>query len=166
MSFKIEVPCVPLCELTFSDPSDPENKAKFVTKLADFDQLVRLFQAIDHTYPVDQSAEPQVADFDAIGARVEAYREVIDGLTAYGPTPGQPVPPQTEGYLRNLRHQLYLEWASRHTEQKKTAAEAIPPGVGSGSWSSEESPCPPSSDATHPDGPAGESTLPGTCSPA
>lgn len=154
----IEVPCVPFCELVFQDPSAPEDRQKWVRKHADFDMLVRMFQAIDHTYPVEADAEAgaQPADFDAIGARMGAYREVLEGLANCGPNPGEVVPFQTEGYLAAFRRAIYKAWLTR--EEKKTG-ETPPRRRGGGkNSSSAPSPSAASSTATPPAGPAGGST--------
>ncbi len=148
MTVQIEVPCVPLCELVFRDPRDFTNDEKVVVKHVDFDQLVRLFEAVDHTYPMVPGETAEAADFDAIGARVAAYQEIIQGMTPYGPQSGQEVPPQTEGTLRSLRNLLYEQWLKRQAEQKKTAPSPPQPPNGKEKSSSGVSPSVPSWDAT------------------
>ncbi len=166
---QIDVPCVPLCELLFKDPAEPADEARWVKKCVDFDQLVRLFQAVDYRYPLDPSESPQEADFDAIGARMAAFQEILAGMADHGPEPGRPVPPQTEGTIARLRAALYKAWDDRFREEKKTAGPAPPPGGGSGSLSLGPSPSAAPLAATPPAGPpratAGAWTSPGKCSP-
>ncbi len=159
---KIEVPCVPLCELVFCDPVDPTNKDKQVTKLADFDYVVRQFRAIDETYPLSPGEETTPSDFDAVGARMAAWQEVIQSLNANGPDPGQAIPPQTEGTLSRLRALLYNVYNRRSDDEKKTVAPAARPPAGKSSLSSGTSPSVPPSASMSPAGPLGEETSPTT----
>jgi hypothetical protein len=144
-SKNIEVDEFPLVVFTWKDMTDPGNKDKWVETFVDLEKYSRIFVAIEERYP--ENKDDPVADYDALGVRVDQYREAINEI---GKENDKSIPPQTEGnVLWFVGKVKRMQWDRVPEDiKKKLAIQGDQSGSGGENSNSAPSPSEPSSAAT------------------